>query len=640
MSRSTRNGSGRRHGIARLLLVAAISVSLSACTWTVAIPWPFPAGTVAKQAGGTQQDDSAPLTVVAITSATDLDPMYASESKTQTIIMHLFSGLARWATDGGRLTVVPDAAEALPDPKEGEDGSVTYRYTIRDDATWSDGRPVTAHDFEYAWKRAAGVGGISGVSPYRNMFRSIRGYSDVPEETDLAVRATDDRHLEVTLDAPTPYWSQLLASPALFPVREDIVESNPRWATDSTSFVSNGAYGMRRWEHATMDAHVASLDLSRREDHYGRADVRVPSITFILQASSEEIWKRYAAGEWPVIISSLVVPSGEDEPVVDEKDIHIVISPQIGTRFLFWDMSKSLVPGADQMSPSEYETAQSDVRRALSLLIDRGGYLSDYDDVTGYTAAASVVAPGIQEAGGYDFSSVAGHGEGFVGYYDTAADAYERNREEAMATLADYYETDEEGRLVGFPQVTLASTMDDTLCQSVVKDLNDCGIPARLKKVGDYSDFAAEDGALDVGDLGDMIWIADYADPVAFLELWSSDAISNYCGLGRGAHAEARAYSIDLTDIGYDVKVDHGTWAETYDRMLAIASTEKDTAKRFKLLHRIEDLLMETGAVCPLLYCVDSYIVGSGVDNLLVTPLGYKVFSYATVSEPSTGSGD
>lgn len=631
-----RSRSRDRRGPAWALLACILCISMSACTWSAAIPWPF---ATREDSPAERQEDSASLTVVAIATVTNLDPMYADAAAVQTILMHLFSGLAKWENEGGKLSIVPDAAEALPEPKESDDGSLVYRYTIRDDATWSDGRPVTARDFEYSWKRAAGLGGFSGPGPYRSMFSGLRGYSDDPAATDIAVRATDDRHLEVTLESSVPYWNQLLASPALFPVRQDIVESTPRWATSSTTFVSNGAYGMREWKTATIEDSLAYIDLSRREDHYAREKVQIPGIKFITQASAAEIWQHYASKEWPVLLTCPERPNGPDgKPIIEKEDVNFVMSPQIGTRFMSWNLDAQLLPDTRRMSPGEREIAQSDIRRALSLLIDRGGFLDAASGETaGHSAAASLVAPGIQETGGLDFAAGAGHGNGFTGYYDTSPEAYDRNKKEAMATLSEYYKVDDQGKLVDFPTVTLATTEEDALTRSVTRYFEECGIPVSVRKIADFESLRQDTET--PWTFVNINWVADYADPMAFLSLWASNSANNYCGLGSGTHADVRAYSIDLTDLGYDVKVERGTWAETYDKLLDMANSERDAAKRFQILHRAEDLLMETGAICPLLHGADFYAVDKSVSDLLVTPLGYKVFSYAQVAKPSTGDG-
>jgi hypothetical protein len=80
------------------------------------------------------------------------------------------------------------------------------------------------------------------------------------------------------------------------------------------------------------------------------------------------------------------------------------------------------------------------------------------------------------------------------------------------------------------------------------------------------------------------------------LDMWITDSGNNDCQLGKGAHKDTKAYSLDLTDLGYDTKVENGTWAETYDVIIADIKSCSDTEKRYELMHRAEDLLMSTGA--------------------------------------------
>ena len=117
---------------------------------------------------------------------------------------------------------------------------MTYTYTLKDGLTWSDGQALTAKDFEFAWKRAASS---ALGADYGYMFESVKGYPD-----ELAVEATDDKTLVVTLNNALPYWNELLAFPAFFPVREDVV-ANEAWATDPSTYVSNGPYTMTGWDH-------------------------------------------------------------------------------------------------------------------------------------------------------------------------------------------------------------------------------------------------------------------------------------------------------------------------------------------------------------------------------------------------------
>ena len=111
---------------------------------------------------------------VCIASEPDtIDPALNSAVDGATLTTHLFSGLAKWDQDAnGKLVIVADAAESLVDGVENADGSVTYTYTIRD-MKWSDGKAVTAGDFEFAWKRAAST---ALGADYGYMFEVVKGY--------------------------------------------------------------------------------------------------------------------------------------------------------------------------------------------------------------------------------------------------------------------------------------------------------------------------------------------------------------------------------------------------------------------------------------------------------------------------------
>ncbi|MGM9662603.1 MAG: ABC transporter substrate-binding protein, partial [Oscillospiraceae bacterium] len=214
-----------------LLLAFAMVLSLVAC------------------GGGGEEtpSDEGGATSIAVCLASEpdtIDPALNSAVDGATLTAHLFSGLAKWAQDAdGNLVIVADCATELPEGVVNEDGTVTYTYTLRDGLVWSDGEAVTAGDFEFAWKRAASV---ELAADYGYMFEVVDGYDDVwadepAADAELNVHALDDKTLEVTLANAVSYWNELLAFPAYFPVREDVV-SNEAWATDPSTYVCNGPY--------------------------------------------------------------------------------------------------------------------------------------------------------------------------------------------------------------------------------------------------------------------------------------------------------------------------------------------------------------------------------------------------------------
>jgi oligopeptide transport system substrate-binding protein len=90
-------------------------------------------------------------------------------------------------------------------------------------------------------------------------------------------------------------------------------------------------------------------------------------------------------------------------------------------------------------------------------------------------------------------------------------------------------------------------------------------------------------------------------------------------------------YDLDLTALGYDIEVEDGTWAETYDVLIATikSCTDKDT--RYALMHIAEDMIMDTGCIVPLYFYTDIYMIDDSIEGFFANPLGYKYFMYCTI---------
>ena len=129
-----------------------------------------------------------------------------------------------------------------------DDGATFW---IREEAKWSDGEPVTAHDFEFAWKRVLDPATAAEYAfilyPIKNAEAVNQG--DLPKEM-LGVRALSDTILEVDFERPTPYFDKLAAFNTYFPVREDFFEStNGRYGADADMLLYNGPYVLKEWVH-------------------------------------------------------------------------------------------------------------------------------------------------------------------------------------------------------------------------------------------------------------------------------------------------------------------------------------------------------------------------------------------------------
>ena len=302
------------------------------------------------------------------------------------------------------------------------------------------------------------------------------------------------------------------------------------------------------------------------------------------------------------------------------------------------DINEEILP-ADvlaNMTPEEAEAARAEIRQAIGLLFDRN-YIVEEIGQAGQVPASSFVPMGMTDADGSEFYKNAGHVEGITGYYDVTddEDVYMANFDKAVETLKKYYTYDEEnGVFTNFPSLTYlynTSEAHKAIGEYLQSAVSAVGITMNLtnqewntflntRKSGDYS--IARNG-----------WIADYNDPICFLDMWVTGSGNNDVQFGKGANADLKIYNLDLTPYGYDVKVENGTWAETYDVLISAIKSCTDSANRYAMMHIAEDMLMDTGCIVPLYYYTDIYMLDDSVQGFFSNPLGYKYFMHCTIAK-------
>ncbi len=568
--------------------------------------------------GGGSAEAATSISVCIASEPDTIDPALNSAVDGATLLVHLFSGLAKWTKNGDAYEIVADMAEELVDPVDNGDGTFTYTYTLRD-AKWSDGEAVTAKDFEYAWKRATSA---EVAADYYYMFEYVDGFEEQPAFADnkLNVTATDDKTLVVVTTGQYPFWNELLAFPTYFPVREDVVDDEGTWATDPSSYVSNGMYTLSGWEHNSV------ITLTKNANHPDADEVTMDEIKFYLSDDANNMLANFKNGDWLLIDD---VPTNEIAALKEEYPDEFHVDGQIGTYYVGWNVNENISPAGKTLTEQE----KARVRNAISLLFDRN-YIVEEIGQAGQVPASSFVAMGITEPDGDQFYQEAGHNDDFDGYYNVDASAMESNKDLAMDILGEYY-TIEDGKVTDFPTMTyLYNTSEGhkAIGEYLQQTLANVGITMNLenqewntfletRKNGDYS--IARNG-----------WLADYNDAISFLDMWTTGSGNNDCQFGRGDHEKADIFDMDLSGIaGYENKGGSGTWADTYDVLIGYIKSEQNLEVRNELMHVAEDILMSTGAICPLYFYTDLYMLSSKVDGFFAMPLGYKYFMYTTVAE-------
>ena len=597
--------------ILALLLCLAVVFSLAAC-------------------GGKEEAKATEISVCLASEPQTLDPALNSAVDGATLVAHLFSGLAKWAQDSkGNLIIAPDAAKELVEGVTNEDGTVTYTYTLRDGLKWSDGKDVTANDFVFAWNRAAS---LALGADYGYMFEIVDGYAEMTEtdadgnavnpDAKLNVKAVDAKTLEVTIENAVSYWNELLAFPTYYPVREDVVKDE-KWATDPKTYICNGAYTMTGWEHNSV------ITLTKNDNYLDAKDVTMNTIKFFLSDDSNNMLSNFENGTWQLIDD---VPTNEIANLKANYKDEFVVAGQIGTYYVCWNVNENILPSDSKLTGVEAEKAKAEIRNALALVIDRN-YIVDKIAQGGQVPASSFVAMGMTNPDGTEFYKTAGSSEEFDGYYNVAADAFESNFNSAVETLKKYYKYDDATKkFTNVPSLSYLYNTSDAhkaIGEYLQSAFAAVGITMNLenqewntfletRKNGDYS--VARNG-----------WLADYNDPICFLDMWTSGSGNNDVQYGKGAHEKLAMYSLDLTAYGSDVKVENGTWAQTYDVLISEIKACTDANNRYAMMHIAEDMLMSSGCIVPLYFYTDLYMIDDSVEGFFSNPLGYKYFMYCTI---------
>ena len=546
---------------------------------------PAPEGTPAPSAGGPFE-----ITLNIASEPQSIDPALNSAVDGAIMLGHMFEGLMKWKdseveTPGSDGTCTnAELTEGQAESYEkvvNDDGTVTYTFKIRSDARWSDGKPVTAGDFVYSWQRLVTP---ETAADYNYMIDSVVNANEIMagdmDPTELAVSAPDDSTFVVTLTSDLPYFLEVCAFPATFPVRQDVTTKedgtpNDQWTFDVASYLSNGPYKLTAWNHNS------EIVMEPNEQYYDVANLGPDKITFKLMDDQNAMLSGFNSGELDFIED---VPQAELPDLIASGDLKIV--DYIGTYYVCYQTQKA--PFDDPR-----------VRQAFTLAVDRT-FIVDKVTQAGQVPANGFVPAGVYDAAGStgdDFRTVGG------AYYSIEGDAdysYEANCEKARELLAEAgYPNGENFPVVEYLYNTsdahkavaeaLQNMWETELGVKVTLNNQEWAVFLQTRKDGNYS--IARNG-----------WIADYNDPMSFLDMW----------LTGGGNNDAQYANAD-----YDAKIQE-------------AKNTTDPAARMKLMHEAENIIMgQDWALNPLYFYTQKYMLSDRVGGMFYTPLGYFFFSYA-----------
>ncbi|RNB91365.1 peptide ABC transporter substrate-binding protein [Brevibacillus fluminis] len=411
------------------------------------------------------------------TEPVSLDPPKAYDPVAFEVLYNVLEGLVRLDENH-----VPQPAMA--EKWDISDGGKTYTFKLRD-SKWSNGDPVTAKDFEVAWKRMVDpkngfpAAFLAFVIDGAEKFNKGEGTAD-----DVKVKALDDKTLQVTLKAPTGYFLSLVATPVFYPVNKKNVEANPNWSAEAATIVSNGPFTLTEWTH---DQSVKAV---KNENYWDKDKVKLAGINWVMVNDENTQFQMFQSGELDNIES---VPKDVKGKLLDSGEAKI--APEAATSF--YRLNTVMPPFTNK-----------NVRKAFALAVNRQ-LLIDKVIQGRQVPAMGIVPIGFPQPDGKDFRAAGG-------------DFFKDNDvEQAKALLAQGMK--EEGWTT-LPDVTLTYDTND-LNKTVAQVLQEMfkknlGVEVKLESK-EWKVFLAEQRA-SKHQVSLSTYYADYADPLNFIEIFQT----------------------------------------------------------------------------------------------------------------------
>ena len=491
-----------------------------------------------------------------------LDPAKASGNWEDRPISDMIEGLM--TLDAGGETVLGQAASY-----DISEDALTYTFTIRDDATWSDGTPVTANDFVLGMQRLALP---ATASEYAYLMSFIKGFSEindgsVTDVSTLGVTAIDDKTVQYQLNTPTPYFLSALTHYTAYPVPSHTVEEFGDDWSSAANIVGNGPYKVTEW---VPGSYLKSV---KNDLYYDAENVQIDEVIYHIVEEDTAALNRYRAGEFDILSS---FPADQYGLLQEQYAGQAHVAPFLGIYYFVMN----------QQDGSVLEDVN--IRKALSTTIMRE-VIGPEVLGTGELPAYGWVPPGTSNYEGEQYMPA------------WAEMPYEQRVEEAKALMAEAGYTPENPLTLQLRYNT--SENHQRIAVAIGAMWEEIGVRIELfnAEVGVHYD-ALEAGDFQVGRAG---WLMDYDDASNTLELLKSGTGNNY---GRYSNAE-------------------------FDSLLEQAASETDLVARAGLLHQAEAIAMDEFAAIPIYYYVSKWVISPKVSGFEDNAVDRHLVRYMSKSE-------
>lgn len=288
-------------------------------------------------------EDGDSISINISTEPPDMDPQTTTDAVSFTLLGHLFEGLTRLDQDSSAM---PGIAK---DWDVSEDG-LTWTFNLRDDAVWSNGDPVTAHDFEYGWKRALDPELASQYAyiVYDHIKNGAAYYNGDVGEDEVGVKALDDTTLEVVLENPAPYFDTLVTFGTFMPLNKEYHESiGDKYAAEADNMIYNGPYVMSTWDH---DSKIV---LEKNPSYWNADAIQIETINHAMINDSTSALNKFLTGE----LDMVGIPGTQREQV-EKEGYELLHYADASSWYFLFNLKDDIM-------------ANENIRKALANAIDR-----------------------------------------------------------------------------------------------------------------------------------------------------------------------------------------------------------------------------------------------------------------------------
>lgn len=493
-----------------------------------------------------------------------MDTIQASDTISFTTMNNVFEGLYRF---NDKEELVPGMADG--EPVANKDKTV-YNIKIKD-AKWSNGDPVKAQDFVYAWQRALDPEQKSEYGPYM-MVGKIKNadkvYNKKAKPEELGIKAVSDKELQITLEKPIPYFQSLLSFPTFYPVNEKFVkEQGDKYAKTAKNLVYNGPFELSSWD----GPQATTWEYKKNEEYWDKKNVSMTKLTFKVSKDPQAAVNAFEAGEadiTPKLSTPAIISQYEGD-----KRMKRLLEPTV-----FWL----------KMNQGNKSLKNENVRRAIATAIDKEAFVNDVLQNGSVAAYYQIPKDFVHDESGKDFR------DGMPKYLETNKDEAKKLFEKGLKEL-------------GTSKVTLNYLGDDSetakTIGAFIKDQLEKTLPGldiNIQSVP-FATRIDRDKKEDY-DLQMAGWGPDYLDPITFSDLFITGGGNNH--------------------MGYSDK--------KYDQLLKDASGKlaAKPEERWKALQEAEKvLLQDDAALSPIYQRATNYLINNKVKGFVIHKVGPE-FSY------------